>query len=364
MNYRYVQPLTLILAASLMLAGCSEKPSGTGAAAPASRSVKADIVTVNPSAIAMNVNTPGSVVAEQQAQIASRIMGFIRKINVDIGQHVNAGQQLLTIDPTDIQGQVNLSQANLAQATAALADAKNDYQRFGELYREEAIPKAQWDKVRLQYELAQQQAIAAKAGQSTAGEQMRYATLTAPFAGIITEKMANAGDLAAPGKPLLTLENADKLQVQTQVSADVYSHLRLGTPVSLHVDNPDTWLTGNVSRLVAASDPVSHTYLVKITPPPNNTLKSGMYVQVGFTIGQRVGLRVPLSAVLERAGITGVFVVDKQNIVHYRMVRTGDSANGMVQILAGLNPGERIVSSAADQLQSGDKVISAEAGNV
>ena len=363
MTYRPTQPLTLILLVSLLLSGCDKKTTDESTE-PLARNIKVQAMTVKSGRMAVTVSTPGSVVAEQQAQIASRIMGFIRKINVDIGQHVGAGQQLLTIDPADIQGQVDLSKANVAQAEAALADAKNDYQRFGDLYREQAIPKAQWDKVRLQYELARQQEIAAKAGQVTAGSQMRYATLKAPFAGIITQKMANAGDLAAPGKPLMTLENPDTLQVQTQVSTDVYAHLQLGTPVGLHIDHPDLWLTGKVSRLVAASDPISHTYLVKIAVPPDHALQSGMYVQVVFTVGHNDGVQVPENAILERAGITGVFVLDNRDIAHYRMVRRGDSANGMTAILAGLNPGERVVTSPPADLQSGDKAIIAEAGHV
>lgn len=363
MTYRHTQPLTLILIGSLLLSGCDKKTAGE-TPEPVARNIKIQTITVKSGRMDVTISTPGSVVADQQAQIASRIMGFIRKINVDIGQHVSAGQLLLTIDPADIQGQVDLTQANAAQAEAALADAKNDYQRFGDLYREQAIPKAQWDKVRLQYELARQQEIAAKAGRVTADAQMRYATLKAPFAGIITQKLANSGDLASPGKPLLTLENPDKLQVQTQVSSDVYAHLQLGTPVGLHIDHPDTWLTGTVSRLVAASDPISHTYLVKIAVPPNHALQSGMYVQVVFTVGHNAGLQVPADAILERAGITGVFVLDNRDIAHYRMVRRGDSANGMTEIPTGLNRGERVVVSPPADLQSGDKAIITEAGNV
>ena len=361
MHHSYTKALILFLTTSLLLVGCSEKSSAPGSA-PVSNTIKADIVTVYPAVMAITINVPGSVVAEQQTQIASRIMGFIRTINVDVGQQVTAGQRLLTIDPSEIQGQVSLANATLAQAQAALADAKNDYQRFGDLYREQAIPKAQWDKVRLQYEIALQQSAAAQAGQHTAGAQMRYATLSAPFAGIITQKMANAGDLAAPGRPLLSLENPAKLQVQAQVSADLFSQLQPGTPVSLHVDN--IWLTGKVDRLVPAADPVSHTYLVKIALPDPNPLKSGMFVQVGFGSGQRSGLRIPASALQDRAGITGVFVVDRQNIAHYRMVRSGDNHDGMVDIEAGLNPGERVVSPATAELQSGDKVVSTGAGNV
>ena len=363
MNHFLAKPITTAVVATLILAGCGEK-SADHPAATASNTVNAGVILVNPVSMAITATSPGNVVAEQQAQIASRLMGFIREINVDIGQKVTAGQRLFSVDPSDIQGQVSQASAGLAQAQAALADAKNDYERFGALYKDEAIPKAQWDKIRLQYQIAQQQDAAAKAGLNTANAQMRYATLTAPFAGVITQKMANVGDLAAPGRPVLSMENPNRLQVQTQVSADVYAHLQPGTPATLSLDGQTGTIIGKVAQLVPAADPMSRTYTVKIDLPANHNLKSGMFVQVGFTIGERSGLQIPSRAVLDRAGITGVFVVDQQGIAHYRMIRVGDSSNGMIDIQSGLNAGERIVSLPTTDLQSGDKIISTGAGNV
>lgn len=366
MNHRAmkaIKPATVALALTLALSGCGEKDKQQQTATPAA-SVTAHIAVVQKTVLPVISTAPGSVIAEQQAQIASRLMGFIREINVQEGQSVVAGQRLFTVDPSDIQGQVSQARAGLAQAEAGLADAKNDYQRFATLYKEEAIPKQQWDKIRLQYQVAQQQAAAARAGLGSAAAQMRYATLTAPFAGIITQKLANVGDLATPGKPVLMLENQSRLQVQTSVSSAVFNHLKLGDSVSLQANGTGTAITGKIARLVPAADPATRTYLVKIDLPQGTQLKSGMYVLVAFPTGQREGVRVPQSAVLDRAGITGVFVVDNQGIAHYRMVRVGDSSDGQVEIQAGLTPGERVVTSATAQLQSGDKIVNAGSGNV
>jgi len=360
---KVIKPAAIALALTLALTGCGEKGKQQQTATQ-SATVTANVAVVQKTMLPIIVTAPGSVIAEQQAQIASRLMGFIREMNVQEGQSVVAGQRLFTVDPTDIQGQVSQAKAGLAQAEAALADAKNDYQRFGALYKEEAIPKQQWDKVRLQYQVAQQQAVAARAGLGTAAAQMRYATLTAPFAGIITQKLANVGDLAAPGKPVLMLENQSRLQVQTSVSSDVFAHLKLGDSIGLQANGSGTAATGKIARLVPAADPVTHTYLVKIDLPQGTQLKSGMYVLVAFPTGQREAVRVPQSAVLDRAGITGVFVVDGQGIAHYRMVRVGDTSDGQVEIQAGLASGERIVTSATAKLQSGDRIINAGGGNV
>lgn len=366
MNHRTmnaIKPTALALALALAISGCGETDKQQQTTTPAA-TVTANIAVVQKTVLPIITTASGTIIAEQQAQIASRLMGFIREMNVQEGQSVVAGQRLFTVDPTDIQGQVSQAKAGLAQAEAALADAKNDYQRFGTLYKEEAIPKQQWDKVRLQYNVAQQQAAAARVGLGTAAAQMRYATLTAPFSGIITQKMANVGDLATPGRPVLALENQSRLQVQTGVSSDVFAHLKQGDNVSLQVGDADTAITGKIARLVPAADPVTRTYLVKIDLPQGAQLKSGMYVLVAFPTGQREAVRVPQSAVLDRAGITGVFVVDAQGIAHYRMVRVGGTSGGQVEIQAGLTPGERVVTSATAKLQSGDKVVNTGGGNV
>ena len=144
---------TSVLALSILLSACSH-PTDPASQMPTSTNIACTLMTVRPGALPVTDDYPGTVVAEQQIQIASRIMGYVRQINVESGQPVKQGELLITVDPTDIQGQVSISKAALAQAEAALADAKSDYDRFGDLYREEAIPKTQWDKIRLQYTVA------------------------------------------------------------------------------------------------------------------------------------------------------------------------------------------------------------------
>ncbi|MDR3368458.1 efflux RND transporter periplasmic adaptor subunit [Rhodoferax sp.] len=339
------------------LGGCGDHAKDQ-IAAPAAANVQATVITVAKATLPVVATAPGNVIAQQQAMISSRLMGFLREISVQEGEHVKAGQKLFAVDPTDIQGQVSMARAGLSQAEAALADAKNDYDRYGALYKDEAIPKMQWDKTRLQYQTAQQQVSIARASFETASSQMRYATVTAPFAGVITQKLANAGAMAAPGQPVLMLENTDKLQVQTQVSNDVYAQLKLGASVAISGEGQGgTDIVGTIANLVPSADPVTHSHLVKIDLPKDSSLRSGSFVQVAFKLGERDGLRVPDSAVLSRVGITGVFVVDAQGIAKYRMVRTGTANAGQVEILAGLVTGEKVVTSSASALQNGDKVV-------
>ncbi|MDO9010607.1 MAG: efflux RND transporter periplasmic adaptor subunit [Gallionella sp.] len=350
-QHRSMGKLALILL--VLLSGCQPHDQ---AAEVQARTVEAQVLTVSLTAMPVFDATPGSVISEQQVQVASRLMGYIRDIQVHEGDTVKTGQLLFTIDPSDIQGQVVQARAGHAQAEAALGDAKTDFERFSNLYKEESVPKLQYDKMKLQYSIAQSQARAARAGLDMAESQLRYAEVRAPIAGVVTQKMASAGDLAAPGRPVLVLENPGRLMVQTSVSNETYPLLKLGDSALVEISGQARTLEGKIVRLVPAADALSHTHLVKLDLPDAKGLTSGAFARVRFNVGAGQGISVPKAAILQRAGITGVFVVDGQGIARYRMVRTGEDRDGAVEIAAGLNPGEKVVVGNADKLSSGDRV--------
>jgi membrane fusion protein, multidrug efflux system len=339
---------------AVLFTGCGHKQKEAEKASQAPLK-QATLITVEKSDKALLMETPGTLVSEQRVEVASRLTGFIRDIRVREGQAVNTGQVLLRVDSADIEGQIAQTESALAQAQAALADAENDHQRFSALYKEEAVPKAQFDKVDLQYRLAQQQVAAGKAALDTAKSQLRYANVTTPISGVVVAKLADAGDLATPGTPLLVIENPGRLQAETQVQDSLYGQLETGESVQVVLDSGID-VEGHIARLVPAADPSSHTHLVKIDVPSRPEIRSGGLVRVRFAVGSRPALRVPAQAVQMRAGISGVFVVDREGIVRFRMVRTGIVEGDSVEIQAGLTAGERIASEGADKLENGDRV--------
>jgi len=351
MNVQEIKTLTVTATLLMSLVGCQPHDQ---TAETQTKTVNAQTILLSLTDIPVADATPGTIVAEQQVQVASRLMGYIHDIAVHEGEAVKAGQLLFSIDPTDIKGQVDQARAGLAQAEAALNDAKADYERFSNLYKEESIPKAQYDKIKLQYNIAQSQANAAKAGMNTAESQLHYAAVRSPINGIVTQKMANKGELAVPGRPVLVVENPDKLTIQTSVSDETYSHLQMGGAATVEVGTEK--LPGKIVRLVSAADAMSHTHLVKLDVPGIKGFSSGTFARVRFTVGSRKGISLPKSALLERAGISGVFVVDSNNIARYRMVRAGGEQDGLVEIEAGLNSGDKIVVSNTAELNSGDKI--------
>lgn len=346
--------LPLVLLSLSLLSACGGHEDATGKPAAAGV-VQASLDSVTLVRTAAHHPTPATLVAENQVQVASRLMGYIRSVDVVEGQSVRVGQKLFSVDPVDVQGQVEQTRAAVKQAEDALADARVEYQRFEALFKEEAVTRQQFEKMKLQHDIAQSRLAQARAGHSTASGQLRYATVTSPIAGVVTRKMANAGDLASPGQPVLVVENPGRLQVETHVPESVLSALKPGARVTVEVDGQDKPLVARVARISPAADPVSRTFLVKLDISGGG-LRSGLFARVLFPQGEREALTVPDSALVMRAGIAGVFVVGQDGIAQFRMVRAGERREGRLEILSGLNAGERVVSGGADQIETGDRI--------
>ncbi len=352
-----LRPLAFTLAAAL-LAGCGHHDAAPAAAAP--RTVAAATVQLAARDATQRTLLSGVVMSSNQVQVASRLMGYIRAVEVHEGQRVKAGQLLLQVDPSDIQGMVAQARAGLAQAQANLADAQADYTRFGNLYKADAVTRQQWDGIQLRYKVAQQQVAAARAGYATANAQMSYARVTSPIAGVVVQKMANPGDLAAPGRPLLVVEGEGRLQVQVQAPAEVWDHVHVGDTVPVYAGARE--VAARVAEAVPVADPMSHTHTVKIDLPADAGLASGSFVRVGFALGRTPQLRVPAAAVVERAGMRGVFVVDADGLAHFRLVRLGAADGALVDVQSGLRPGDTVVTSHLDAVGNGVKIVGGQRG--
>lgn len=315
-------------------------------------------VKVEQQAVAMTEVIPGSIVPDQQAKIASRLMGYIRNLDAEVGQSVKKGDLLFAIDPTDITGQIRQAQSGVSQARAALNDAKADYDRFSNLYKQQSVTRQQFEKMKLQYEVAQQNLSAASAGLEQARGQMRYAEVAAPFDGVVVQKLAVVGDLAAPGHPVLVLENRQLMSVQVEVSSDLYRLLNLGDKTQVIIEGLDESYEATISNLVGAANPITRTHTVKLTLGASEAvLNSGAFARVAFSRGEREALMVPVQAVLERGGIKGVFVVGDDQIARYRVVRTGMMQGDQIEIQSGVMAGEQVLVSSRQLPLNGDRIV-------
>ena len=342
-----------LLTIALGLTGCEDQDELKSAAAV--EVVKVSAQTVKLGEIPLMAVVPGSVVPEQKASIASRLIGYIKGLEVKVGQKVKRGDLLFSIDSADIRSQITQANAAYQQAVAGLKDAQLDYQRFTKLFEDDSVSKQQYDKVRLQYSVAQQNVASAASALNQAKEQLNYANVKAPFDGVIVEKMAVAGDLAAPGKPVVVIENSTSLSVQTEVAGDLFAVLRLGDEAQIVLEGQADAFVGAVYTLVGAANPKTRTHTVKLSLPKNLNINSGTFARVSFKRDVRQTMMVAKSAIVNRAGIDGVFVI-KDNKAFFHMVRTGLKMNGHIEIQSGLALGEQIVTGNNQKLLNGDVV--------
>jgi len=336
-----IKKFSFLLLGVLLIQGCSDDDSRQEADQNPTLT-QAESMVVQSVTVPSRYVTSCTVTSDHRVSISSRISGYIRQLPVREGDHVKKGQVLVRVDP------VNAKQS-LVQAEADLSDAASDMQRYESLFREHATSKQQLDRVRLRYKLAKSQVAQAR-------NQLGYAEVLSPVNGVVVEKRLSKGDLAQPGAAILTLEDPASLLVRTYVSEQFVSGIHAGDSVDVDIPSMKRRISGVVRQVVEAADAVSHQFLIKIALPQHPEVHPGMYVQAGFRVGVRKARFIPYAAVVERAGLHGVYIVDAKAIAHYRQIRIGNKHDAGVEVLAGIHDGDVVVWGGNPPLRSGMKV--------
>jgi len=332
---------TLVMfAAVLALQACSDAEYRQASTEPAI-TAQAKTVTLKDVKLPAYYVTSGTVTSDHRVSISSRISGYIRQLSVREGDHVKKGAVLVRVDP------VNANQM-LVQAEADLADARVDLQRYESLYRDHAASKQQLDRVRLRHKVAKSQVAQAR-------NQLAYAEVRSPVGGVVVEKRLSKGDLVSPGAAILTLEDPASLLVNTYVSEQFVSAIHAGDAVDVEIPSLQRHIEGSVRQVVEAADAVSHQFLIKIALQ-DDALHPGMYATIGFATGTRRALMLPATAVVNRAGLHGVYLVDDKGIAHYRQIRIGATQGKKIEVIAGLHDGDVIAWDGKPALKTGMQV--------
>lgn len=336
--------VTLLL---VFLTACSVPESETEAVKEQHPAMDARTLILQSSNVPEYYITSGVISSEHRVTITSRISGYIRVLPVREGDRVKKGQLLVRVDP------VNAKQA-LAQARANFADAETDFKRYRKLQAEQAVNKQQFDKVRLRFKVARSRAAQAK-------NQLIYAEIRSPVNGLVVRKSMNVGDLSRLGAPILTVEDVGRLLVETDVPANAIDALHTGGPVDVSIPTLQETRSGHIRQLVGAADPASHQFHIKIALDSTDGIRAGMFAEVKFRTGAHRAITVPVSAVVHRAGLTGIYIVDRHGIVHYRQIRLGRRLKSGIEATAGLSAGERIAWNRNGALRTGMRIRSAAA---
>lgn len=338
------QRTTLITLGALSLVACSqpESPSGT---VPASAPFK--VVTVDVMDMIDERWVDGRVEGVQQATVTAQVPGQVSEILRDAESIVRAGEPILRVRATQAQGGLAQAEAALREAEAFATDAETRYQRISTLYERKVVPRAAYDQALAQRESALARRQAARAGRDAASA---YTIVTAPFAGVVTERRVRVGDSVAPGMPLFGVAATDSLRIRAELPESLVNAARASRSVVV-LHEGQRLDTQNILVYAGADARDGSFGLQADLPAAPAGLSPGMLVKVGVMIGQRSGIRIPRSAVIERGEVTGAYVFSAAG-VRFRQLRLGAAMGDQVEVLAGLSAGEQIAERAADALMS------------
>lgn len=346
----------LLLASGLLVVGAAQ------AADPAAVATgpQVPVIAVGAQAVAGRAEFDGNLQAVRQSVLSAQASGRIATLSVKAGDRVKAGQVLAVIDDRATQAGVAQAQAGVAQAQASLANAKAAYERTKELRAQGFIAQAALDSALAQYRAAEAGAAAARAGQTQASVAQGFTRLTAPWDGWVLATHAEAGALAMPGAPILTVYAPQPIRAVVHVPASMQPLALAAQQVEVQLPGTDRWVVPASKTTVPAADPVSQTveWRLNLSDADGAGQVPGRQVKVRFigSAAQAVPQRlvVPATAVLRRGELTGVYVVtakgESAKGFALRAVRTGATHGDGVEVLAGLKAGDQV---ALDPVRAG-----------
>ena len=311
------------------------------------------------------VSASGKIEAENSANVSTRMMGYVTKVLVKVGQKVSAGQLLVSVNSTDLQAKKAQVEASILQATAGYTNAKKDYDRFVALFAQQSASQKELDDMTSRYEMAKAGLEGAKQMRNEVMAQFSYSNISAPFSGEVTNAFVKEGDMANPGMPLVSIEGASHLQVTAMVSESDITSIKNGMNVKVLVKSSNQEITGKVVEVSGSAKNTGGQYLVKVNL--NNTgskVLSGMFVNVQFPIANKLQVEksqtdkvvVPQSALVQQGQLTGIYTIGNKNIAILRWLRIGKTFGNQVEVLSGLSANEQYIVSAEGKLYNGAKI--------
>jgi len=342
----------LLLVSTLLLGAC------TGEAPPPEATPSLTVSVARPvqQSLPQRVTASGSIAAWEPMALGVELSGQrIAEVRVEVGDQVTKGQALLQLDVRSLQMDLRQAEAALAQAEAGLAVASANARRGEQLKAGQLIAASEADQLISGELTARAQRQTAQAQLENARLRLGFATLRAPADGVISQRLAQPGQVVSAGAELLTLIRDGRLEWRAELPERDLIRVTPGVPVELR--GPDgAAVAGTVRAVSPALDVRSRTGVVYADLPAPGALRAGMYAQGDLVLGDLPARTVPDQAIVERDGYRYVFVLGEGDVVAQRRVTLGVREGGVVQVREGLEPEDRVVVEGAGFLADGDRV--------
>lgn len=307
------------------------------------------------------ITTSGKIQAENSAEISTRIMGFVNKIHVKVGDKVQKGQLLISINNTDLHAKKAQIKSNIIRAKAGFKNAEKDYNRYKVLFKQKSASQKELDDITTNYKMAKANLDAVIQMKNEINAQFTYSNIKAPFSGIITNKFIEKGAMANPGMPLISIEEKGDFKVITMVPESEISKIKKGITVDVLVKSIHKMIKGKVTEISTSAKNTGSQYLVKISLEKTTaTVLSGMFVTVQFPIEKTVSntnmVLISKKAIVKRGQLRGIYTVSQSNKALLRWLRLGRTYGNQIEVLSGLSINESYIISSDGKLFNGAKI--------
>lgn len=337
-----------VLSAALAAAVIAGATAGCGRSSPPRAvqdegpAIRVRTATARAENLPVLVEATGTVRAVERAELAAKVMGVIEELPVRLGQPVKKGDLIARISAAEIAARARQAQSNLD-------GLRRDLARESELLQKGAAPREAVESLKDRIK-------SAEAALKEAEVMLGYTAVRAPFDGAVARRMADAGDLASPGVPLVELEGVGHYEIEAEVPESAATQLKVGRALQVTVPAAAAEFEARITEVAAAADPRTRTVTIKLAVPSDVPARSGQFARIQVPGAPRPAVLVPSSAVSTIGQIERAFVVGPENRLALRLVKTGSVTRENVEILAGLNPGERVVGAPAPSLRDGQRV--------
>jgi len=386
-----MKALTGIIALSLTVSGVAACGRSDDVAADKGREpIDVTVVAVTPLDVAERLEAGGVVAAQETATVSSRIVATIAGVRVKAGDRVRAGDVLVSLDAAEVAGHAQQARASALAAEKSLTLARSEQsaaeagQRLAAAWHKRvttlrarnsatdqegdeadarlAAAAARMAGAQASIEAADANLVSARSAADAAAANESYATLRAPFDGLITERLTDPGNLAAPGVPLVRIEADGARQVVVRVDEARVAYVHSGDTVDLQIGGAgesvprDKAVEGVVAEVARAVGADQRAFTVKVSVPRTVTARSGTFARVVFRGAPRRALTLPAQAIRRHGQVSSVYVV-KDGVARLRLIQTGPSSAAGIEILAGLDAFESVVASPPGGMADGARVV-------
>jgi len=350
-----------MLSAVTLAAGCGKSGSSQTLAERDTMEVTSPEVAVESisvTEVAVTRELAGSVKAAAVSRVSTRLMAQVIEIRVREGDSVTKGDLLALLDGRELEAKVRQAEGGLGQAKAQFELAAVTLERYGKLLEERAISKQEYDQVAAREKVAREAVIQAENAVDEAHTWLAFTEIRSPASGRVVARQIDEGSMAVPGTPLFSIEHEGNYQLVLPVDVSLSDNLREGDSIEVHIKAAGFSGPVEVTEIVPIVDPMSRTFIVKSSLPENGRFRTGQYARAVLSLGTRSAAVVPVSAVVQRGQLDGVYVVGEESgRLTFRIIRRGKEVVPQgYEVLSGLRPGERIVVEGAEEARDGLRV--------